>query len=82
MWLPAIFGHSFAINLPAFAIVALITWVLVVGVQESAIVNTIMVFVKVLIVLFFIAYGAGYVHPQNWTPFAPTGLAGSPTPGG
>jgi basic amino acid/polyamine antiporter, APA family len=76
MTLPELFGHPFAMNIPAFAIVMLITWVLVVGVQESAIVNTIMVVVKVIIVIFFIGYGAGYVHPGNWIPFAPSGLAG------
>jgi APA family basic amino acid/polyamine antiporter len=76
MQLPNLFGHPFALNVPAFAIVMLITWVLVRGVQESAIVNTIMVVVKVIIVIFFIGYGAGYVHPGNWIPFAPSGLAG------
>jgi APA family basic amino acid/polyamine antiporter len=74
--LPNLFGQPFALNLPAFAIVALITYVLVVGVQESAIVNTIAVAIKVLVVLFFIIYGSGFVKPGNWVPFAPNGLAG------
>ncbi len=74
--LPQFFGHPIAINFPAFFIVAAITWVLVVGIQESAIVNTVMVVVKVAIVLFFIVYGAGYVKPSNWVPFFPSGLAG------
>lgn len=74
--LPSLFGHPFAMNLPAFLIVALVTWVLVVGIKESAIVNTVMVFVKVGIVLFFVVYGIGFLHPSNWVPFAPSGLAG------
>lgn len=74
--LPSLFGHPVAVNLPAFFIVAAITWILVVGIHESAIVNTIMVFVKVGIVLFFIVYGCAYVKPSNWVPFAPSGLAG------
>src|SRR5262249_51790771 len=74
--LPTVFGHPLAINFPAFAIVGLITWVLIVGIKESAIVNTIAVIVKVIVVLFFIFYGAGFVNPQNWVPFAPSGLAG------
>jgi APA family basic amino acid/polyamine antiporter len=74
--LPSVFGHHFALNVPAFVIVALITWLLVVGIQESARVNTIIVFVKTLIVLFFIGYGAMYVNPNNWVPFAPSGFTG------
>ncbi len=74
--LPLVFGHQFAMNVPAFCIVALITWVLVVGIQESAIVNTIAVIVKVIVVLFVIGYGAGFVKPDNWVPFAPGGFAG------
>jgi basic amino acid/polyamine antiporter, APA family len=35
-----------------------------------------MVFVKVGIVLFFIIYGAGFVNPANWVPFAPNGITG------
>ena len=74
--LPVIFGHPFALNIPAFVIVALITWVLVVGIQESSFVNTIAVVVKVIVVIFFICYGASFVHPQNWVPFAPAGFTG------
>lgn len=68
-------GHEFAINIPAFAIVAAVTWVLVVGIKESAWVNTAAVAIKVLIVLFFIIYGAFFVHPENWVPFAPNGFS-------
>lgn len=72
--LPTLFGHPFAMNVPAFLIVALITWVLVVGIQESATVNTVAVFVKVVVVLFFIGYGMQFVKPSNWVPFAPNGF--------
>jgi len=74
--LPVIFGHPIALNLPAFMVVALITSVLVVGIQESSLVNTIAVMVKIMVVLFFICYGASFVHPQNWVPFAPGGVIG------
>jgi basic amino acid/polyamine antiporter, APA family len=73
--LPEVFGGPFAFNFPAFLIVGLITWILVIGIQESALVNTIMVFVKVGIVILFIAYGSGFVDTANWVPFAPNGLA-------
>lgn len=74
--LPTLFGHPFALNVPAFLIVAVVTWILVVGIQESALINTIAVLIKVLVVLFFIGYGAQFVHPGNWVPFAPSGFPG------
>lgn len=74
--LPNFFGHPFAINVPAFAIVAFITWLLVVGIKESAWVNTLAVIIKVGVVLFFVSYGSGFVKPANWVPFAPGGWAG------
>lgn len=74
--LPNFFGHPFAINAPAFFIVFAVTWVLVVGIKESAWVNTLAVGIKVIIVLFFVIYGSLFVHPENWVPFAPHGLAG------
>ncbi len=63
-------------DLPAFAIVALITWVLVKGVRESAWLNSSMVILKLVIIAFFIIVGALYVKPENWTPFAPNGFRG------
>ena len=65
-------------NLPAFGIVAIITWLLVIGTRETAWVNTVMVVIKVAIIGLFLAVGVAYVKPQQWsTPaFAPNGLAG------
>jgi APA family basic amino acid/polyamine antiporter len=63
-------------NLPAVLIVALVTVVLVIGIRESASVNTLLVGIKVAAVLFVIAVGAFYVNPANWHPFAPFGLTG------
>src|SRR6266853_3052428 len=64
------------VNLPAVLIVALVTAVLVKGIQESAGFNTTMVFLKVTVVLFVILVGAFYIIPENWSPFAPYGLSG------
>ena len=64
------------INLPAVLIVALITVLLVVGIRESARVNTVLVAIKVSAVLFVIAVGAFFVNPANWKPFSPYGLTG------
>ena len=66
-----------AFNLVAFVAICLVTTVLVIGIQESANLNTVIVFVKVGTVLVFIAVAAMYVlsHPQqasaNWHPFVP-----------
>lgn len=64
-------------NLPAFLIIAIITAILVIGVRESANVNTAIVLVKVSTVLVFIAVAAAFLlkHPSiaasNWHPFIP-----------
>jgi APA family basic amino acid/polyamine antiporter len=64
------------VNLPAILIVLVITWLLVIGIRESARFNAVMVAVKIAAVLFFIAAGATFVQPENWTPFAPYGWPG------
>jgi len=63
-------------NLPALLASALVTAVLVVGIRESAGLNTVLVVVKVAAVLFVIAVGAFFVDPRNWRPFAPYGWTG------
>lgn len=59
------------INLPAFLIVALISLVLIRGIRQSSIVNAIVVMVKVVAVLVFIAFGLFYITADNYTPFIP-----------
>jgi APA family basic amino acid/polyamine antiporter len=73
---PRILGFPFVFNLPAFLIVMAITWVLVIGIRESAWFNASMVVLKLGIIGFFVTLGAFYVTPDNWTPFAPNGLPG------
>jgi APA family basic amino acid/polyamine antiporter len=46
------------------------------GIRESAKVNNIMVFIKLAVILLFIAAGVGYVKPENWHPFMPFGFEG------
>ncbi len=74
--LPVIFGHAFAINLPAFFVVAAVTVLLVYGIRESATTNTTIVIIKVSVVVFFIALGSFMVEPTNWHPFMPSGFGG------
>ncbi|MBM4194336.1 MAG: amino acid permease [Gemmatimonadetes bacterium] len=59
------------INLPAVALIIVLTTLLVRGVQESATLNNIIVFVKMTIVLLVIGFGFMYVNSANWTPFIP-----------
>jgi APA family basic amino acid/polyamine antiporter len=59
------------VNLPAVLVVLGVTAILVRGVKESARINTIIVFMKVTVVLLFIAFAAGFVRPENWHPFVP-----------
>lgn len=65
------------INLPALLILSLMTLVLIRGTQESAMLNAIIVFIKVAIVLLFIAIGWNYINPSNYEPyFIPEGTPG------
>jgi APA family basic amino acid/polyamine antiporter len=73
---PVLLGIPIVCNLLAILITALITWLLVIGVKESARFNNIIVVLKVLTILFFIFVGARYVKPANWHPFFPGGLSG------
>ncbi|MFH0991525.1 MAG: amino acid permease [bacterium] len=73
---PTIFGFHLIFNFLAVAIVAFVTWILVIGIKESARANNVMVALKLVILLFFIGVGAMYVKPENWTPFMPNGFAG------
>jgi APA family basic amino acid/polyamine antiporter len=59
------------LNLPAVFIILAITALLVRGIKESARFNTIIVFVKVIVVLLFIAFAARFVDTANWHPFVP-----------
>lgn len=59
------------INLPAALIVLAVTVILVVGIRESARFNAVIVFLKVAVVLMFIAFAAPFVRPENWQPFIP-----------
>ena len=59
------------INFPAMFIVAIITTLLVIGISESAKFNNVIVIIKVVVILLFIAFGLSYVNMDNLTPFIP-----------
>ncbi|WP_374041159.1 amino acid permease [Massilia sp. MS-15] len=69
-------GVDTLFNLPAFLIMMCLTFLLSLGVRESARLNNIMVIIKTGVVILFIVVGVNYVKPDNWQPFMPFG-AGS-----
>ena len=64
-------------NLVAFIGIMIVTAVLIVGIKESANINTVIVIVKVAVLMVFIGLGSSYLlkHTElattNWTPFIP-----------
>src|SRR5450759_3627357 len=73
---PVLAGVPIVCKLLAVVITAAITWILVIGVKESARFNNVIVVLKLLTLLFFIVVGAVWVKPANWHPFFPGGLHG------
>jgi APA family basic amino acid/polyamine antiporter len=73
---PHLAGVPIVFNILAFGIVALITVVLVIGIRESATLNSVMVSLKLVVLALFVIVGARFVKPDNWRPFAPNGWAG------
>jgi basic amino acid/polyamine antiporter, APA family len=73
---PRVAGIPILINVPAFAIVALITWLLLLGVRESSRANNIMVAVKLIVLALFIVMGTQHINTANYHPFAPNGFTG------
>ena len=73
---PHLLGVPLVFNLPAFGIVVLVTWIVLIGIRETARFNTALAIVKLAIIAFFLILGAMYVRPEHWSPFAPNGFKG------
>jgi APA family basic amino acid/polyamine antiporter len=73
---PQIAGLRVIADLPALAIVALVTLLVYVGIRESKRASNAMVAFKVLIIFVVIGVGAFYIDTANWHPFAPNGVSG------
>jgi APA family basic amino acid/polyamine antiporter len=73
---PHIFGVPIVFNILAIGIVTAITIVLVIGIRESATMNTTMVMLKLIVLGFFVMVGWSYMHSSNFHPFLPNGWAG------
>ncbi|MEO5650526.1 MAG: amino acid permease [Ginsengibacter sp.] len=73
---PQIGGFRIIADLPALAIVFLITWLVYRGIKETRRATNLMVGLKIIILVVVIAIGAFYVAPANWSPFLPNGFSG------
>lgn len=73
-----VFSQTGTFNLVAAVGIAMVSLLLVIGVNESASVNNVIVMIKVIVLLAFIGVGVTYINPDNWVPFIPepTGHAG------
>jgi basic amino acid/polyamine antiporter, APA family len=70
-------GEGGAFNLPSMFLVLAVTALLIYGVRESARTNTIMVFVKITILVFFIIVGFASISGGNFSPWSPKGVDGT-----
>lgn len=61
--------HSGIMNAPALVILLALTLLLIKGTQESAMVNMVIVFIKVAIVILFIVIGWQFIKPENHIPY-------------
>src|SRR5437667_3056713 len=59
------------INIPAIAILLILSALLVRGTKQSAFVNSLIVIAKVTIVVMVIVIGWGFMNPANHTPYIP-----------
>jgi len=73
---PRVVGLPILINLPAFAIVMFVTWLLLRGARESSTANNVMVAIKLLVLALFMGAGLMSIDAANYTPFAPNGFSG------
>ncbi|MFZ9718984.1 MAG: amino acid permease, partial [Chitinophagaceae bacterium] len=73
---PLVGDTKIFLNLPAFIIVCLITWLTYVGIKESKRSANFMVIFKIAVIIFVIILGAFYVQPSHWSPFMPNGMEG------
>jgi basic amino acid/polyamine antiporter, APA family len=64
-------GAHGLMNIPALGILLVLTVLLIRGIQESALVNSFIVVVKLVIVVLIIVLGWRFIDPANHTPYIP-----------
>lgn len=72
-----VFSGSY-LNIPAMLIVAFIGGMVSIGIRSAAMLNNIMVAIKLAVVFLFIIFGIFFINTENWTPLIPenTGVFG------
>ena len=69
------------LNLPAIFIILVVAGLLILGTRESATVNALLVVLKVVALIVFVAVTLPYFNPENFSPFMPFGFGKSGPPG-
>jgi APA family basic amino acid/polyamine antiporter len=69
-------GHGGYFNVPAVVLVLMCSALLMRGAKESAVVNAIMVLIKLAVLLLFVAIAAVGFNAKHMAPFAPFGMQG------
>lgn len=64
------------INLPSVFIITVISTILIIGIQESARFNALIVAVKLAVVIIFIGLGYFFINRENYVPFIPENTTG------
>jgi amino acid transporter len=73
---PTIGGTHIFLNIPAFFIVCIISWITYIGIKESKKTTNLMVVFKIGVVILVILLGFFFVRSANWSPFLPNGFSG------
>ena len=68
--------HGGIINLPAAFIILCLAALLSIGTQQSALINKIIVTIKLSVIALFIFIGVRHFNVNNWHPFLPFGMQG------
>lgn len=67
-----------SVSVKVIAVIICLIFIIInfVGLKESTMINNLLVTFKVLILLFFIAFGLGFFNIGHFTPFSPSGTSG------
>jgi basic amino acid/polyamine antiporter, APA family len=69
-------ANEIRLDIPAFIITSLVTFVCYIGIRASKNTNQFLVGFKLLVIFLILVVGFFYISPENWTPFAPHGVSG------
>lgn len=68
--------HGGLVNLPAMLIILCLAGILSINIKSSSRFNTLMVYIKLIVIALFLGIGVFHFDPQNWHPFMPFGAHG------